>query len=202
MKKLMALVLALVCVLSLVGCQNAIKGSEVYSFPEPTMLITGTLYSQGQETTFEIGSEDYDPNDLSTIPVISWFYDLELTACDKPEAVEGAESYDFYVEGESAFTYEDRGSEAYIIIDSTYYAVKNPSKPPIEETAEIEETTENEVVEFHGQSFSKSDLTEETLEWLKWYNSLSPEEQLAVSSIPADLYTDVGAETLDSDAEE
>ena len=178
------------------------SSSNVYSFPEPTTLITGILYSQGQETAFEIGSEDYDPNDLSTVPVISWFYDLELTACDKPEAVEGAESYDFYVEGESAFTYEDRGSEAYIIIDSTYYAVKNPSKPPIEETAEIEETTESEVVEFHGQLFNKSDLSEETLEWLEWYNSLSPEEQLAVSSIPADLYTDDDAGTLDSDAEE
>ena len=59
-----------------------------------------------------------------------------------------------------------------------------------------------EVVEFHGQSFNKSDLTEETLEWLEWYNSLSPEEQLAVSSIPADLYTDDGAGTLDSNAEE
>ena len=37
---------------------------------------------------------------------------------------------------------------------------------------------------------------------LEWYNSLSPEEQLAVSSIPADLYTDDGAGTLDSNAEE
>ncbi len=60
----------------------------------------------------------------------------------------------------------------------------------------------NGTIEFNGQSFSKSDLTEETLEWLKWYNSLSPEEQLAVSSIPADLYTDDGAGTLDSNAEE
>ena len=66
----------------------------------------------------------------------------------------------------------------------------------------IEENAENEVVEFHGQLFNKSDLSEETLEWLEWYNSLSPEEQLAVSSIPADLYTDDSAGTLDSDAEE
>lgn len=54
-------------------------------------------------------------------------------------------------------------------------------------------------VEFNGQLFSKSDLTEETLEW---YNSLSPEEQLSVSSIPADLYTNDGARTVDSNAEE
>ena len=45
-------------------------------------------------------------------------------------------------------------------------------------------------------------LTEETLEWLEWYNSLSQEEQLAVSSIPADLYTSDDVGTSDSDAEE
>ena len=44
MKKLIALVLALVCVLSLVGCgQKTVSGSEVYSFPEPTTMITGSF---------------------------------------------------------------------------------------------------------------------------------------------------------------
>ena len=111
MKKLITLVLALVCVLGLVGCnQKAVSASEVYSFPEPTTMITVSFYSQGEETAFEIGSEEYDSNDLSTTPVINWFYDLKLTACDEPEAVEGSESYEFYVKGESAFTYEDRGT--------------------------------------------------------------------------------------------
>lgn len=90
MKKLVAFLLSSVCVLGLSGCQKEIKGSELYSFPEPPIQITGSLYSQGQETKFEIGSEKYDPNDLSTISVISWFYDLELIACDKPEAAEVA----------------------------------------------------------------------------------------------------------------
>ena len=41
MKKLITLVLALVCVLGLVGCnQKAVSASEVYSFPEPTTMIT------------------------------------------------------------------------------------------------------------------------------------------------------------------
>lgn len=39
---------------------------------------------------------------------------------------------------------------------------------------------------FHGQSFSESALTEETLEWLDWHHCSLPEEQLAASSIPAD----------------
>ena len=122
-----ALILALICVLSLVGCQKTIKGPELYGFPEPTILVTGSFYSQGQETAFEIGSEDYDPNDLPTVSIIKWFYDLKLTVCDEPEVVEGVESYDFYVEGQNVFTYEDRGSNACIIIDGTYYKVKNPS---------------------------------------------------------------------------
>ncbi len=133
MRKYIALVLALACVLSLVGCgQKTVSGSEVYSFPEPTTMITGSFYSAGQETAFEIGSEEYDPNDLSTTSVIEWFYDLKLTACDKPETVEGSESYDFYVKGENAFTYEDRGSEVFIIVGGNYYKVSNPSTPPID----------------------------------------------------------------------
>ena len=132
-KKLIALVLTLVCVIGLVGCgQKAVRGSEVYSFPEPTTMITGSFYSQGQETKFEIGSEEYDPNDLSTNSIIKWFYDLKLTACDKPETVEGSEIYSFQVKGENAFTYEDRGSEAYIIIGGNYYKVSNPFSPPID----------------------------------------------------------------------
>ena len=117
--------------LCLAGCQKIISASEVYSFPEPTIQITGSFYSQGQETAFAIGPEKYDPNDLSTISVISWFDGLEMTACDEPEEAEGAESYTFKVDGKDAFTYEYRGSEAYIIIDSTYYKVSNPSTPPI-----------------------------------------------------------------------
>ena len=131
MRKIIAFVSVFVCVLGLVGCQKTISASEVYSFPEPTTKITGSLYSNGQETMFEIGSDNYDPDDLSTTPVISWFYDLKLTACDEPEAAECSESYSFKVKGEDAFTYEDRGSEAYIIINNNYYKVSNPSDPPI-----------------------------------------------------------------------
>lgn len=132
MKRIYALLLVLICALSLVGCQKTIRGSELYSFPEPTTQITGYFYSQGQKNTFEIGSEEYDPNDLSTTPIINWFYELELTACDEPEIVEGSETYGIYVKDKEAFNYEDRGSDgAYIIIGGNYYKVSNPSEPPI-----------------------------------------------------------------------
>ena len=131
MKRFIGFVFAPICMIGFGGCQKIIHGSELYSFPEPTIQITTSFHSQGQETVFEIGSENYDPNDLSVNPVISWFYDLELTACDQPEDVEGAESYTFHVSGKDAFTYEDRGSDAYIIIDGNYYKVSNPSTPPV-----------------------------------------------------------------------
>ena len=44
-------------------------------------------------------------------------------------------------------------------------------------------------------------VSEETLEWLEWYNSIPPEKQLAVNSIPAELYTDDGVGTVDADQE-
>ena len=96
---------------------------------------------------------------------------------------------------------QDIGSGIYIYVyevDGRYWL----RIPFANDDAQLGVIGSNGTIEFNGQSFSKSDLTEETLEWLEWYNSLSPEEQLAVSSIPAELYTDDGAGTLDSDAEE
>ena len=40
---------------------------------------------------------------------------------------------------------------------------------------------------FNGQTFDKADLSQETIEWLEWYNGLTEDEQLAVDFIPADL---------------
>lgn len=42
-------------------------------------------------------------------------------------------------------------------------------------------------VSFHDKTFNKTDLSEDTLEWLEWYNELSETEQLAISYIPSDL---------------
>ena len=49
-------------------------------------------------------------------------------------------------------------------------------------------TNESETVTFQEQTFNKSDLSQETVEWLNEYNGLSKEEQLAIRNIPSDLY--------------
>ena len=50
------------------------------------------------------------------------------------------------------------------------------------------ENTDENIVRFHDKSFCKADLSQDTLEWLEWYNSLSENEQLSISYIPSDLY--------------
>lgn len=62
------------------------------------------------------------------------------------------------------------------------------------------------LIRYGDKWYSQGDLSEETIEWLYWYNGLSEEEQVAVSSIPSDLYdliytgdeTEMPAETEDA----
>ncbi len=55
-------------------------------------------------------------------------------------------------------------------------------------------SNEPETVVFHDKVFNKSELSEETLEWLEKYNLLSQEEQLAISYVPSELRTAEGGE--------
>lgn len=57
-------------------------------------------------------------------------------------------------------------------------------------------SNETETVVFHDKVFNKSELSEETLEWLEKYNLLSPEEQLAISYVPSELRTAEGGEVV------
>ena len=63
--------------------------------------------------------------------------------------------------------------------------------------AETSKEEPDETIVFHDKIFNKSDLSQETIEWLEKYNSLSDEEQLAISSIPADLYELCGYPTAE-----
>lgn len=42
-------------------------------------------------------------------------------------------------------------------------------------------------VKYNGRWYDKSDLSQETLEWLEWYNDLSQEAQQAVSFVPQEF---------------
>ena len=42
-------------------------------------------------------------------------------------------------------------------------------------------------IKFHNQRFKISDLSKETLDWLKWYNSLSDDSKKMVNYVPGEL---------------
>lgn len=47
---------------------------------------------------------------------------------------------------------------------------------------------ETETIQFHEKIFNRFDLSQETIEWLEWYNGLTEDEQLSINYIPPDLY--------------
>ena len=69
------------------------------------------------------------------------------------------------------------------------------------------EKADDSKIRYLDQWYSRSDLSAETIAWLEWYNGLSAEEQMAVSSVPHDLYdldgyggrADVAVETVDAE---
>ena len=133
MKKLIALVLALVCVVGMVGCSNSKDGNETVSFHDKT----------------------FNKADLSE-ETLEWLEHYNTLSFEEQLAISSipADLYKLCGYGNAAETVAD----------------------------------ESETVSFRDKTFNKADLSEETLEWLERYNALSPDEQLAISSIPADLY--------------
>lgn len=118
--------------------QRLLKATKYIAFQSLQSKLQAITIHRGATNDFVIGSEEYNPDDLSVMSVIEWFYNLELTACEKPEDVEGGEYYSFKINGETVFGYEGRGGdEAYIIVSNTWYKVKNPSVPPIDPSAYI-----------------------------------------------------------------
>lgn len=58
----------------------------------------------------------------------------------------------------------------------------------------------DDTVEFHGETFHRSQLSQETLEWLDWYLALPEGEQMAVDYVPADLRSAAAPGVYDADA--
>lgn len=59
---------------------------------------------------------------------------------------------------------------------------------------------DEETIQFHDKTFSVSELSQETVEWLEWYNSLSEEEQLKTSYVPSELLDYEVTDTSDAPA--
>lgn len=79
--------------------------------------INSSFYSQGIEQTFVIGPEEYDPDNLYALPVIDWFYGLELWECEEPETGEEEDIYSFVPDKYPGFAYVDKGNKAFLVVN-------------------------------------------------------------------------------------
>ncbi|MBQ4347511.1 MAG: hypothetical protein IJC39_03605 [Firmicutes bacterium] len=184
MKKFMMITL-LIFILGASGCNSKTYHEPVYSFPEPTVQIHVSHISQGKETKFTIGPETYDPDNTSVIPVMEWFYSLELKECKEPEVVEGNELYSFSVDGKPAFSYDHRGNEAFVIVNNIWYRVENQTPPPHPPLGECLELTD---IEHSGNTFEVMEYTVAEIGrgTLKTAIELSPEDAETLTSIIED----------------
>lgn len=134
MRKRLAVYLQLIIfVLILSGCGGTVSEyKRAYSFPEPTIQIKVTKAFQGEKEEFTFGPEVYDVENKEVVPIMEWFYGLELKECEKNKDIDENNYYDFVVDNEDAFIYYDCGDEAFLVVDSKWYTVENPSDPPIE----------------------------------------------------------------------
>ena len=135
MKKLIALVLALVCVLGLVGCDNSAQNNDnselIIDLPSEVNAVEVSGYYNGSV----INAGDFVVEDFDTF--VTWISQLSLEhrtfeeGKTPSETQAGGNSYHFNVNnGALSFTYADGGIEAYIVYNEEWYEVLNPSELP------------------------------------------------------------------------
>ena len=108
------------------GCGKPISGDTVYRFPAQVTEVAVACYGGG-----EVAEVTLDAPDVLRA-VADWYAGLRLVALpEAPEEAEGNTAYAFAVNGAEAFSYDDRGREAYLQVDGAWYAVQNPSAPPV-----------------------------------------------------------------------
>ena len=188
MKKYITTILSIFCILSLIGCSK--KESHKIEILVPT----------GSAEEFVYSDEEIRPmGNRIKISSGAGLGDTEVILKPVNENVETGYVATYLTRGMPVeFDTRNVNDEWFKIGVS----VQNDSdKGPIAVSVEIEgvevKIAEKTEVTFHDKTFNKSDLSEETIEWIENYNSLSEEEQLAISYIPADLYELCGYPTAE-----
>lgn len=161
MKKVIVFVLALICVLGLVGCNKKSMNYIIENKPSVTGIV-----EEVHEDYIIVYSEKADgyPNGSN------WSISLN---------VENEDSYtDVVVGDEIVFYYDGMAMETDPLKVSTVYAItlKTPADRTINETNE-------ELITYNGKEYSKSELSNATLQWLE----LSEQERLLSSYMPPEF---------------
>lgn len=174
MKKLTSFILILACVLSLVGCSKAQTDNTTAAEEEkwdliPMVMVDGEVYM-----TTGYSNPDVQKSEIPDGEITSSVDGSERpTMDDQSNFGEGYE----YRYGDTKGTVEIYMNHKWWI-----YATEEAREKGAFRGGEME------TISFHDRTFYRSDLSQDTYKWLVWYNGLSEEEQLSVSSIPAELY--------------
>ena len=165
MKKL-CLCILLWAALMLGGCStgdNQVTQEETQWDKIPMVMVDGNLYyDTGKESTGTEDNETADGEITSTV-------DGSETPTENDQSNFG-----------EGFAYRH-------IADGTLEIFMN------EKWIVFEHRTETgSQVRFGDRWVDRDGLSEETLDWLAWFNSLSEEEQLSVSAVPPDLLEESG----------
>lgn len=157
MKKLIALVLTIVCVLGLAGCNNRSMNNIIANKPSVTGIV-----EEVHDDYIIVYSEKADgyPNGSN------WSISLN---------VENKDSYtDVVVGDEIVFYYDGTAMETDPLQVSTVYAIT--LKTPADRTI-------NETIIYNGKEYLKSELCDATLHWLE----LSEQDRMLSSYFPPEF---------------
>lgn len=77
---------------------------------------------------------------------------------------------------------------------------------PKTDASDMAGADDDRMISYNGNLYDKKDLSDDTISWLSWYNSLPEEQQQAVNHVPWDLYelagygngSDMAVETSDA----
>ena len=135
------------------------EGTETRWVRIPMVMVEGKLYyDTGKESTLDGRCGVMDGEITSTVD------SSEIPTKDNQSNFSSANGYQYGTDG----TIE-------VLIDGKWIVFEH-------------RTGDGSQVKFGDKMVDADGLSEETLEWLDWYNSLSEKEQLSISSIPSDLY--------------
>ena len=205
MKKIIGLILAMACVVVLAGCvQKGNNGDLVVEYEaitkgEQSQLAVNEIDTiqvvliSGKPTYETVNKIITDENEIS-----AFVNAFETATINKDIQIDVSNSiksyYRLYADEELVKQYafsENNinamwtGQEFEFIeySDETPYELYQNSKSPEIITIDVD-GKETVIVYYTDKRYVKSELPEETIEWLEWFNNLDKDEQLTISFVP------------------
>lgn len=80
---------------------------------------------------------------------------------------------------------------AVLMTGCTYIPAETTAALPPDTSESAADNIPEETVEFNGITKKRSELSEDTLKWLDWYQKLPQEQQAALNFVPSELYHDI-----------